>query len=196
MADVVVSSDSLTVLGGPASLSVDVDFGPQGDRGSYILVGTGQPNEPTTVIGETPQIYDMYINLLSSDSEYMYLYQYLNVGVENTWVKLMKLTPNVYSLNNQTVFADGSATINIPLSAIIPSYPELLATVTSESFNIQCNITNQNPVSFGMTVGEIVIDPITSDQILQLTINAVELDSGNWVSLAGTKIVHLYITVV
>lgn len=196
MADVVVSSDNLTVLGGPSSVSVDIDFGPQGDRGSYILVGSGQPNDPNTVIGETPQVYDMYINVLSSDSEYMYIYQYLNVGIELTWVKLMKLTPNVYSLNSESVFSSGSTTINIPLTTIIPSYPELLASITAESFNIQCNIINQNPLAMGMTVSDIVIDPITSDQILQLTISASELDSGNWIDLVGTKIVHLYITVV
>lgn len=199
MAEVVVSSESLTVLGGPANISVDVDFGPQGSRGSYILVGNGQPNDPNTVIGQDPRVLDLYINILSSDPEYMFIYQYLNTGIENTWVKLMKLTPNSYSLNNEVEFVDGTATVQIPLSAIVPSYPEILANTTADNFNVQINIANQSPIASSVSVGEIIIDPITSNQILPLNISAAEFDSSGapkWVDLSGTKTVHLFITVV
>jgi hypothetical protein len=196
MADVLVSTDDLTVLGGPASVDVEVSFGPEGQRGSVILVGNGKPNDPTTVIGETPQVYDMFINILSSDSEYMYIYQYLNLGVATSWVKLMKLTPNTYSVNYSSSFVDGAATINIPITNIVPSYTELLANITSASFNVQCNITSQLPISFGLSLGSIVIDPATSVQILPITINAVEYSSESWSPISGTKQVHLYITVV
>lgn len=47
MADVLLSSDELTVLGGPAEISVDVDFGPQGDRGSLMFVGPDKPQDFT-----------------------------------------------------------------------------------------------------------------------------------------------------
>jgi hypothetical protein len=196
MAEVLVSTDDITVLGGPASLDVEVNFGPDGQRGSLILVGNGKPNDPSTVIGETPQTYDMFINILSADDEYMYIYQYLNLGIANSWVKLMKLTPNTYSVNYSSSFTDGTVTINIPITNIVPSYPELLANITSASFNVQCNITSQDPLSFGLSLGEIIIDPVSSTQILPITINAVEYTGGEWISVAGDKQVHLYITVV
>jgi hypothetical protein len=46
MAEVLVTADDITVLGGPSSITVDLDFGPQGQRGSQIFTGSGQPNNP------------------------------------------------------------------------------------------------------------------------------------------------------
>lgn len=195
MVDVVLSSDSLTILGGPSQVSVDADFGPRGDRGSYILVGYGKPNDPSTIIGETPQIYDLYINVLSSDDEYLYIYQYLNTGIAELWVRLMKLTPNSYSLNTESAFVDGQTVVNIPVARIVPSYPEILANITAANFNVQYSITNQNPMASSMSIGELVIDPLLG-QILQVTINATEFDGFNWINLVGNKVIHLYITVV
>ena len=36
MADILLSNDDLTVFGGPESISLDLDIGPQGDRGSIL----------------------------------------------------------------------------------------------------------------------------------------------------------------
>jgi hypothetical protein len=52
MVDVIVSPDSLSLVGGPSTVNVEVDFGPAGTRGSQIFVGRGQPNNPSTVIGQ------------------------------------------------------------------------------------------------------------------------------------------------
>lgn len=196
MADVILSSEDLTVLGGPSSIDVNLSIGPEGDRGSYILVGYGNPNTPGVFIAETPQIYDMYINLLASDSEYLYIYQYLSVGGTTSWVRLMKLTPNTFSYNNNATFIDGSTTINIPISAIVPSYPEILANVTSSNFNVQFSVLNAKASAVSVSVGEIIIDPATSLQVLPITLTGVEYSSSEWAEIAGSKTVHLYITVV
>lgn len=199
MAEIVLTTDDLTVLGGPSSITVDTNFGPEGQRGSYILVGNGQPNDPATVIGETPQVYDMYINVLSSDEEYMYIYQYLNVAGSLTWIRLMKLTPNTFSTNSTVEFVDGTATITIPIANIAPSYSNILATLTSDNFNIQATVTNQNAVAASVSVAPIATDAGTGLQVLPITINAAEFDSSaapKWVDLVGTKTVYLYITVV
>ena len=45
MPEIVVSSEDLTVFGGPATVNVEVDFGPAGSRGSYIYNIAGSPNE-------------------------------------------------------------------------------------------------------------------------------------------------------
>jgi len=42
MADVILSTEDLTVLGGPSSLNLEIDFGPKGDRGSQIFVNLGR----------------------------------------------------------------------------------------------------------------------------------------------------------
>lgn len=191
MAEVLLSSEELTVLGGPAEISVDVDFGPQGDRGSLILYGLGKPDD--VVLPEDPQIYDSYINVLSSDNEYQFMYQYVSAdGGLPTWVKIFKLTPNIYSGNFQRTFTAGQVSINIPLSNIVPI--DLVGEYTAENFNIQVNVLNQNPVSIGTTFSEIAIadDLVT----IPITINAIEYSAGSWQDLAGEKTIHILITVV
>lgn len=193
MAEVILSSDSLTVLGGPATVDVEVDFGPEGDRGSYIFVGEGDPNSPSTVIGQDPAVFDLYINLDASDSaDYLAMYQYQNVDGSNIWTKLLKLIPNTYSVNNTGTFVDGQRSINIPVINVVPL--DQVANISAANFNIQYNILNNNPVSSSLSVGELVSqDDIV---ILPLTINAVEYSGGSWSNLSGQKTVHLFITVV
>jgi hypothetical protein len=191
MAEVVLSSDELVVLGGPAEVVVDLDFGPQGDRGSLILYGFGKP--ATVQLPETPQIYDTYINLSTSDSEYLFMYHYVaGDGGTPGWVKLFKLIPNTYNENLSRTFANGEVEINIPLAAIVPT--DQIGNYTAENFNVQCNVLNSNPVSLSVTISEIQIsDSLVS---LPITLKAIEYTDDEWADVVGQKTVHLSITVV
>ena len=198
MPDVILSSEDLTVFGGPTSLNVEVDFGPEGSRGSNIFAGYGKPslvqtidNGSIKIDGQTIQIFDMYINLLTSDDEYLYLYQYHNVSGTDTWEPLVNLIPNTYSTNTQKTFVDGQVTINVPLISIDPSAVGLSAS----DFNIQHSIVNNsNPVSSSLSVGSV----FSASGILSLpiTIKAIEHDGSAWSNLSGSKMIHLLITVV
>jgi hypothetical protein len=191
MAEILLSSDELTVLGGPAEISIDVDFGPQGDRGSLILYGLGKPSE--IILPETPQIYDTYINLLTSDSEYLFMYQYIaGPGGNPSWTKLFKLIPNTYSSNLVRNFVNGQVELNIPIAAILPE--DQIGSYTAANFNIQCNVLSPTPVSLGVTVSEIqFFDSLMS---LPITINATEYLDQEWVPVSGQKTLHISITVV
>ena len=82
MPEIVVSSEDLTVFGGPATVNVEVDFGPTGDRGSQIFANTGKPvigGNGLTALAPDCQLFDLYINILASDDEYQYVYQLQNV---------------------------------------------------------------------------------------------------------------------
>lgn len=189
MPDVILSSEELTVFGGPSSLNVEVDFGPAGIRGSQIFVGNGKPT--LVDIGQDPMVFDMYINLLTSDDEYLFLYQYQNVSGTDTWEPLVNLIPNTYSTNTQKTFVDGEVTINVPLISIDPSAVGLSAS----DFNIQHSIVNNsNPVSSSLSVGSV----FSASGILSLpiTIKAIEYDGSDWSDLSGSKMIHLLITVV
>jgi hypothetical protein len=61
MTNIFVSSDDVKVIGGTANVNVEVDFGPQGDRGGIFLVGNGHPN--TVSHSVTLQLLDLYINV-------------------------------------------------------------------------------------------------------------------------------------
>lgn len=192
MAEVILSTDSLTVLGGPSAVDVQLDFGPEGDRGSNIFVGEGDPNLPSTTIGQDPAVFDLYINVLASDDDYLALYQYQNVDGSTTWVKIVKLIPNVYSTNSTGAFVNGERQINIPVISIVAL--DQIANLSAANFNIQHNILNTNPVASSISVGEL----LTQDDlvILPLTIRAIEYSGGTWSNLSGQKTVHLFISVV
>ena len=60
MTNPILAVDDLTVLGGPTTVNVEVDFGPEGPRGSMIYTGLGNPND-NTPDGDV-QLLDLYIN--------------------------------------------------------------------------------------------------------------------------------------
>jgi hypothetical protein len=189
MPEVLLANDDLVVLGGPASVNVSVDLGATGKRGSQIFISPGDPTNPLTVIGQTPEVLDLCINTLPSDEEYQYVYQYQNLGSTNSWVPLFRLIQNTYSQNYEKIFIDGESQINIPVSSISENQA-----LSAENFNIQVNLINQNPVSISTIVQEIeIIDDV---QVLPISITAVEYSEGDWLNLSGTKIIHMFITVV
>lgn len=192
MVENLLDTVDVNVFGGPTEVSVDIDFGPQGTRGSQIFVGLGNPNLSTTEIGQDPNIFDMYINIDAADAEdYLYQYQYQNVSGTNTWVRLFKLLPNTYAFNSEDrLFTDGvSTTINIPLVNLIPI--SNISNYSAEDFNIQYNIVgNTNPLASSMTVEAI------SDDKLPVVIRAAEFDGTDWSNLNGERTIHIFINVV
>lgn len=194
MAEVLVTADDITVLGGPSSITVDLDFGPEGQRGSQIFTGSGQPNNPTNPIwDQSLEIFDLYINTLVGDSEYLYMYQYINKNGTDTWESVVKLVPNMYSDNIEKVFVDGSTTINVKLVDIVSG--TLVSSLEATNFNVQYSINNLgNPVSATISLGTVAI--IGGYRSLPITITAVEYDGTSWANLDGTRVVNLLITVV
>lgn len=194
MTEVLVTADDLTVLGGPSSITVDLDFGPQGQRGSQIFTGSGQPNNPNNdIYDQDLEIFDLYINTLVGDSEYLYMYQYIVSNGSDTWVPVVKLIPNIYSKNIEKVFVDGSTTINVKLVDIVSG--SLVSSLGSTNFNVQASINNLgNPVSTTISLGTVAI--VAGFRSLPITITAVEYDGTIWANLDGTRVVNLLITVV
>lgn len=193
MVTTLIYSDELSVLGGPAKVEVSVDLGPQGPRGSQIYAGLGQPNVLGDDIGFVPNLLDLYINILTSDEEYLFIYQYENFAGTPSWKKLLKLIPNVLSKTSTNSFVAGEATINIPVASIVPLTN--ISNITSANFNIQYTIANNlNPLSSTISVGDLVT--MNDELVLPLTIKAIEFDGTDWIDLAGQKTTHIFITVV
>ena len=193
MVDALVGSIEVTTLGGPATIDVGLDFGPSGERGSYYFVGNGNPNIPGTVIGQTPKVFDMYINLLPTDEEYLFLYQYQYVNGSNIWVRLVDLVPGTYSESQSRIFSSGSLSFNIPVANIVPL--DLIPNISSANLSIQHSVlNNNNPVVSTLIVGEISI--IGDLVMLPITIKAKELSGSSWVNLAGTYRLDLSISMV
>lgn len=194
MTDIVstISSIDLNVLSGPTSVEIAVDYGQRGDRGSLILYGQGKPALVT--LPTTPAVYDMYVNLLPSDDEYQWVYQYISQPSGYGWKPLFKLNPNTYSSNQLLAFVNGSTEIWVPVISITGGDIST-SSIASGSFNVQHTVIGQDPIASSVFVGDVVLSP---DQILALpiTINAAEFVGGEWAPLSGEKLVHLFITMV
>jgi hypothetical protein len=184
---VLIANDDLTVVGGPTSINVSMDFGGPGKRGSQVFISSGNPNEVS--IGQTPEVLDLCINSLNSDSEYRYIYQYQNLGAVNQWVPLFSLVPDTFSENTSKLFVEGVAQINIPVFNITST-----ENLTFANFNVQCSIIEDSPVSLSVSVQE--IDIVDDIQVLPITVNAAKFSDDTWSLLEGSKTVHLSITVV
>lgn len=187
-----ISSANLNILGGPSKVDISVDYGQRGDRGSLILYGQGKPYLVT--LQETPLLYDMYINLLPSDDEYQWVYQYITTPTGLEWKSLFKLQPNTYSNNQDISFVDGSVEVWVPIASVTGK-DDPLSTLTASDFNVQYSIVSQNPTASSITVGAVTTSP-TEVLSLPITIHASEFESGTWSQLSGQKTIHLFVTVV
>jgi hypothetical protein len=193
MADVVLTTDELLVLSGPSSVNVEVDFGPEGERGSLFYVSVGNPN--TALIGQTPKAKDLCVNVLKTDNEYSYVYQYNSDDANGfQWYPIIKLNPLQYNKIMTGTFVDGSKVFNIPVSYIVDE--ETSQTLTSANFNITYSIPNENPIASSIEIGSFTNDPVSGLQVIPVTVNAVEYASATWQNLTGVKTVHFVISIV
>lgn len=192
MVDIVLDSDDLTVLGGPSTVSVQVDIGAEGDRGSIFVVGTGEPNSLTqnnTILGVTVQAYDMYINV-EKGSLYSKMYQYVpGDGGTLTWEPVLTLLPGSYAVNKSVTFSSGSASISdIAVADIVDL--ESISGLTASNFNVQISFDGTNSVASAVTVSN------PSVGYLPIAIKAHEFNGTSWTALSGSKTVYVLITVV
>lgn len=191
MVDVLLNTEDVVVLGPPDSIDVLVDIGPQGTRGSKIIVGSGNPNSLTSngvLFGTTLILNDLYINT-SPGADYGYMYQYISQPGGNTWTEILYINPSIYSAIETVAFSSGSGSITIPISNIVTVTGSPL---TASNFNVQYQIENANPVSSSIQIPALV-SPATD---LVINFNAIQYSGGSWSNLTGNKTVHLFISIV
>ena len=180
MADVLISTDDLLVLGGPETVNVEVDYGPKGDRGSLFFAGNGEPSSLTLPSSVEAQVFDFYLNTQQSHSNFASIYQLLTIpGSGAQWQKIMSLLPNVYALNTSKTFVDGSVQIVVPLLNLVPS--AMIGSVTA-------------PIASSISVG--AIGGGVGTESLPITIYAKELVGGEWINPANARTIHLFISMV
>ena len=198
MADILLSTDDLTIFGGPESVSLDLDIGPQGDRGSIIIGVLGDPRDTSvasTIVQDT-QALDIAIDYSPYSTTYKTVFQKVSTGGSLQWTPLVSLKTNYYSSIKQVTAVDGKLTIPPINVAEIYGLSELDA-ATSSRFNIQYSVSSAEAAG-PMATSLIVKELITSQGFLALPleIKGVEYVDGTWGPITGSKSVHLFITVV
>ena len=194
MAEVALSTDELLVLSGPTSVNVEFGIGSQGERGSLIYVSVGNPN--VALNGQNPQAKDLCINVLKTDNEYSYVYQYnATPGGEGfQWYPIIKLNPLQYNKIMSGTFVDGSKKFYIPINYIVDE--ETSQNFTSSNFNVTYSIPNDKPLATSMEIDSLAIEPGTNLRALPVTLHAAEYDGSTWSNLDTIKNVHFVISIV
>ena len=193
MADILISNEDLTVFGGPAEISLDLDIGPQGDRGSIIVGVLGDPRDTSvaSAIVQETQALDIAIDYNPYSTTYKTVFQKVSTGGGLQWTPLLTLKTNYYSSVKDVTAVNGILTIPpINLSEIADEL-----NLTSANFSIQYSISSPTggPVSTSLVVNDVIDSPIRA---LPLQIKGVEYIDDAWQPMAGPKRVHLFITVV
>jgi hypothetical protein len=165
MVDVILSNEDLSIFGGPASLDINVDFGPPGIRGSLIFTGPGKPTDPIVQFPTEPRPQDLYINLLPSDFEYLFLYQYGSINGVLSWSKVLRLIPNTAIANIPVIFIDGTARTLVP---------------TAEGLQYIASIPPTNPP----TPTSDILDGIIQNTVISQTEPSTPVDGMFWLDIS------------
>lgn len=213
MADILLSNDDLTVFGGPETISLDLDIGPQGDRGSIIVGSNGDPRDasvnadlqlqpryretlPPFALPNGINALDIAIDYNPASSTYKTVFQRVATPSGTQWTELFSLKTNYYSSIKDVTAVNG--TITVPPINVTDIYGGSGLTIASEaSFNIQYSISSEapsNPMATSLVVNE--LDPGPGFLALPLEIKGVEYNGTTWEPITGPKRVHLFITVV
>ena len=217
MADILLSNEDLTVFGGPETISLDLDIGAQGDRGSIIVGSNGNPQDanvnaalslqpryretlPPYALPAGINALDIAIDYNPASTTYKTVFQRVATPTGTQWTQLFNLKTNYYSsIKDVTaVVNNGIGTLTIPPINVADIYGSSgITAATSTVFNVQYSISASDasgPLATTLMVKEL----ITSQGFLALPleIKGVEYIEGVWQPMAGPKRVHLFITVV
>jgi hypothetical protein len=216
MVEINLSTPELTVLGGPAEIKLDTNFGPAGSRGNFVLYGLLNPNDPaaaSTFITE-PIIFDLYILTDPSSPDYLQVFSYANQDGIPQWIPTIKLTPNFYGTNRVLTFISGTAELEINvfelgLVNLRNEIPTLDGTrfffsvqATLSNFELLSEINemvpeNHFPAAISVRVDDIFLDPTDEELKIPLTFKGAEFNGTGWQNINNKNvIVNLSILVV
>lgn len=197
MADILLSNEDLTVFGGPESVSLDLDIGPQGDRGSIIVGSNGNPQDANVHaellnIPDGIEALDIAIDYNPYSPTYKTVFQRVATATGTQWTEMLSLKTNFYASVKDVTAVNG--TITVPPINISEIANDI--NLTSANFSIQYSLSS----TLGRAMAtSLVVNPVLDNppiRALPLEIKGVEYDGTSWVPITGPKVVHLFITVV
>jgi hypothetical protein len=182
--NVVLEDPQLTVLGPPAQVTLNVNSGEKGSRGSRIFTGTGNPNNSGLLTDKV--LEDLFIRT-DFGNDYGAIYQYSSLPGGPEWVKVLNFQPISYSKRHNLFFTSGSVSASV---VVTDFYEDVPISISASNFVTQVSIENNMPVAFSHTKTY-----ITSSKTLILNIYGSGLSASSWLSLSGSVNVNIGINV-
>ena len=188
--DTIISNDELVVVGPPASVSVSVDIGPQGERGSQFYSGVGTPEQNLASLVDA-KVNDLYINRLLGGN-YGVVYK-LNATPGGTlWQAILNFQPISHSIKKLVNFTSGTGSISIPLADFYSTAPENL---DADTILVQATAELNNPAFVSVSNKDIlnVGSPAVKTFIAEL--KGAQFSSGSTSLISSSAVpVNFYIT--
>ena len=186
--DTIISNDELIVVGPPASVSVSVDIGPQGERGSEFYSGVGTPAQNASSLVDA-KVNDLYINRLLGGN-YGVVYKLNAVPGGSSWQPILKFQPISHSIQKLVNFTSGTGSISIPLADFYSNAPEGL---NVDTILVQATAELNNPAFVSVSNKE--IKDVSAVKTFVAELKGSEFSSGSvsFISSSATP-VNFYIT--
>ena len=186
--DTIISNDELVVVGPPASVSVSVDIGPQGERGSQFYSGVGTPAQNLSSLVDA-KVNDLYINRLLGGN-YGVVYKLNAEPGGSSWQAILKFQPISHSIQKLVNFTTGSGSVSIPLADFYSNAPESLDVNT---ILVQVTPELSNPAF--ISVSNKSIQTISSVKNFVAELKGAQLSSGSVSLLSSSAVpINFYIT--
>jgi len=186
--DTIISNDELVVVGPPASISVSVDIGPQGERGSQFYSGVGTPTQNLASLTDA-KINDLYINRLLGGN-YGVVYKLNAVGGGSSWQAILKFQPISHSIQKIVNFTSGTGSISIPLADFYSSAPENL---DPDTILVQATSELNDPAF--ISISNKNIQEVSTVKTFIVELKGAQLSSGSVSLISSSAVpVNFYIT--
>jgi hypothetical protein len=186
--DTIISNDELVVVGPPASVSVSVDIGPQGERGSQFYSGVGTPAQNASILVDA-KINDLYINRLLGGN-YGVVYKLNAEPGGSSWQPILKFQPISHSVKKPVNFTAGSGSIAIELADFYSNAPE---TLDANTILVQATAELNNPAF--ISISSKSIQTISSVKNFVVELKGAQLSSGSVSLLSSSAVpISFYIT--
>jgi hypothetical protein len=191
--DTIISNDELVVVGPPASVSVSVDVGPQGERGSQFYYGVGLP----TAAANAASLVDARINDLYINSElggnYGTVYKLNAIPGGTAWQGILKFQPLSYSIQEPVDFTAGSGSVFIPLTGSVGFYPNAPENLDPDTILIQATAELNNPAF--ISISNKSIQNVSSVKTFIAELKGAQFSSGSVSLISASAVpVNFYIT--
>jgi len=186
--DTIISNDELVVVGPPASVSVSVDIGPQGERGSEFYSGVGTPAQNAASLVDA-KVNDLYINSLLGGN-YGVVYKLNAVPGGSSWQSILKFQPISHSVQKSVNFTSGTGSVSIPLADFYSNAPENL---NPDSILVQA-ISELNSPAF-ISISNKDIQTVSTVKTFIAELKGAQFSSGSVSLISSSAVpVNFYIT--
>jgi hypothetical protein len=191
--DTIISNDELVVVGPPASVSVSVDVGPQGERGSQFYYGFGLPTAAANVATLVDaKVSDLYINN-ELGGNYGTVYKLNTIPGGTAWQGILKFQPLSHSVKKPVDFTAGSGSVFIPLTGSVGFYPNAPEDLDSDTILVQATAELNNPAF--ISISNKSIQTISGVKTFVAELKSAQLSSGSVSLISASAVpINFYIT--